>query len=64
MKNFSQDTKVAEVKNYKNFDDFGRLIFPVDLKISGDMPLKNLSENFIWYSCVNPKKTVEIVNSI
>lgn len=62
MKNFSQDTKVAEVINYKNFGDFGRLIFPVNLKISGDTTLKNVGGNFIWYSYINSKKTVEIVN--
>ena len=62
MKNFSQDTKVIDVVNYKNFQGFGRLIFPVDLKISGSTTLKNLGENFIWYSHINPDKTVEIVN--
>jgi len=62
VKNFSQNTKIGEVVNYKNFSDFGRLIFPVNRKISGDETLKNLDEIFIWYSHINPEKTVEIVN--
>ena len=62
IKNFTQNTKVIEVTNYKNFGNFGRLIFPADRNISDDETLKNLGEILIWYSNINPQKTVEIVN--
>ena len=62
MKNFSQDTKVDDVINYKNFGDFGRLIFPANRNISGGEKLKNLGEIFIWYTNIKPARTVEIVN--
>ena len=62
MKNFSQDTKVADVINYKNFGSYGRLIFPANIDIDTNAPLKNLDNVLLWYSNVNPKKTVEIVN--
>ena len=62
MKNFTQDTKVADVINYKNFGSYGRLIFPANIDIDTNAPLKNLDNVLLWYSNVNPKKTVEIVN--
>ena len=62
MKIFSQDTKVADVINYKNFSGFGKLIFPVNRGIEKNLMLKNLDEVLIWYSHVNSAKTVEIVN--
>ena len=62
MKTFTQDTKVVDVINYKNFDGFGRLIFPVNRDIDKSLTLKNLGDVLIWYSFVNPNKTVEIVN--
>ena len=62
MKNFTQDTKVADVINYKNFGSYGRLIFPANIDIDTNAPLKNLDNVLLWYNNVNPKKTVEIVN--
>ena len=62
MKNFTQDTKVIDVVNYKNFADFGRLIFPANRNISGDETLKNLGDILLWYTNVKPARTVEIVN--
>ena len=59
---FSQDTKVVDVIAYKNFKNFGRLIFPVNRGIDKNLTLKNLDDVLIWYSHVNPSKTVEIVN--
>ena len=61
MHEFTQDTKVVDVINYKNFGGFGRLIFPTR-GIDKNLTLKNLDEVLIWYSEVNPRKTVEIVN--
>lgn len=62
MKNFTQDTKVTDVINYKNFGSYGRLIFPANIGIDTNAPLKNLDNVLLWYSNINPKKTVEIVN--
>ncbi len=62
MKNFTQDTKVIDVINYKNFGSYGRLIFPANIDIDTNAPLKNLENVLLWYSNVNPQKTVEIVN--
>ena len=62
MKNFTQDTKIDDVINYKNFGSYGRLIFPANIDIDTNAPLKNLDNVLLWYSNVNPKKTVEIVN--
>ena len=62
MEIFTQDTKVVDVIRYKNFSDFGRLIFPVNRDINKNLTLKNLDGIYIWYSYINPAKTVEIVN--
>lgn len=62
MQHFAQDSKVVDVIDYKNFGNYGRLIFPVDRQINKKLTLKNLDEIYIWYSCINPAKTVEIVN--
>ena len=61
MQEFTRDTKVVDVIAYKNFDGFGRLIFPLR-GVDKNLTLKNLDEALIWYSEVNPDKTVEIVN--
>lgn len=44
------------------YGDYGHLIFPVDIAISEDLELKDVEDILPWYSEVNPKKTVEIVN--
>ncbi len=62
MKMFTQDTKVVDVINYENFSGFGKLIFPVNRGIDKNLTLKNLDDVLIWYSYINPAKTVEIVN--
>ena len=55
MHEFTQDTKVVDVINYKNFGGFGRLIFPTR-GIDKNLTLKNLDEVLSWYSEVNPRK--------
>lgn len=44
------------------FDDYSRLIFPVDMEIEDNLKLKDVSSILPWYSEVNTDKTVEIVN--
>lgn len=57
-----QNSKVTEVMRDPAFGDYGHLIFPVDIVISEDLELKDVEDILPWYSEVNPKKTVEIVN--
>lgn len=59
---YTLDTKVTEVREDPVFEDYGRLIFPVDIAINDQLELKDVSSILPWYSEVNPEKTVEIVN--
>lgn len=59
---FTVDTKVKDVINDSAFDGYGRLIFPVDIRISNNLRLKDVEDILPWYSEVNPERTVEIVN--
>lgn len=61
MKNFTQNTKVIDVANYKNFGSYGRLIFPVG-RIGGNETLGNLGDVLLWYTDIKPARTVEIAN--
>ena len=62
MSYFSRDTKVMDVINSKSFGSFGKLIFPVDRTIDKNMTLEEAKDLYVWYSYINPNKTVEIVN--
>lgn len=55
-------TKVKDVINDPAFKGYGRLIFPADIKIEDNLTLENIEEILPWYSEINPKRTVEIVN--
>lgn len=59
---YTGNSKVTEVMRDPAFGDYGHLIFPVDIAISEDLELKDVEDILPWYSEVNPKKTVEIVN--
>lgn len=63
---FTEDSLVGEVLADSAFKDFGRLLFPVDRSVSEDMTLSEISsENiYVWYSDIQPQKTVEIVNHL
>lgn len=58
----SKETKVQDVIDNPVFEDYGRLIFPVDRTVSSGLTLENVGDILIWYNDVNPDKTVEIVN--
>lgn len=58
----SRKTKVQDVIDNPVFEDYGRLIFPVDQTIRKGLTLENVEDILIWYNHVNPDKTVEIVN--
>ncbi len=59
---YTLTTKVTDVINDPAFEDYGRLIFPVDRSIDGGLELQDVGDILIWYNNVNPERTVEIVN--
>lgn len=59
---YTENSKVTDVMRDPTYGDYGHLIFPVDIAISEDLELKDVEDILPWYSEVNPKKTVEIVN--
>lgn len=59
---YTENRKVTDVMRDPAYGDYGHLIFPVDIAISEDLELKDVEDILPWYSEVNPKKTVEIVN--
>lgn len=59
---FTRDTKVNDVIFNRSFEDYGRLIFPMNREIDENMTLEQASDLYVWYNNINPDKTVEIVN--
>lgn len=60
------NTTVSEIINDSDFEDFGRLLFPVNRSISTDMTLNDISSSsvYVWYSGIKPDTTVEIINRL
>ena len=60
------DTTVGEVIANPAFEDFGRLVFPVDRIVTDDMTLAEISTSrvYTWYNYIQPEKTVEIINTL
>ena len=59
---FNAESNINDVIHDSAFDDYGRLIFPIDMEIKDNLKLKDVSSILPWYSEVNTDKTVEIVN--
>ena len=59
---YTLTTKVVDVINDPVFEDYGRLIFPVDRTIGNDLELQDVGDILVWYNNVNPDRTVEIAN--
>lgn len=59
---YTLNTKVWDVINDPVFEDYGRLIFPVDRTIDENLELQDVGDILIWYNNVNPERTVEIAN--
>lgn len=59
---YNAESNINTVIHDAAFEDYGRLIFPVDIKIEDNLKLKDVSSILPWYSEVNINKTVEIVN--
>ena len=60
--NYSPETKVVDVISDPVFQNYGRLIFPVDRHIDRNLMLKDAGDIFVWYNHIIPGRTVEIVN--
>ena len=63
---FNSNSTVAEVISDPAFGDFGYLLFPVDRNVSRSMTLADISSSnvYVWYSHIQPEKTVEIINRL
>ena len=59
---WNENTRISEVTSYPGFEDWGRLIFPVDEGYYSGSTLGSL--RLTWYSNIQPAKTVEIVNTM
>ncbi len=57
---WNENTRISEVTSYPGFEDWGRMIFPVDEGYYSGSTLGSL--RLTWYSNIQPAKTVEIVN--
>lgn len=62
----TKETTVGEVIANPALEEFGRLLFPVDRAVSEDTTLAEVSSSdvYVWYSHIQPDKTVEIVNDV
>lgn len=63
---FTLSSTVADVISNPAFGDFGHLLFPVDRNVPESMTLADISSSnvFVWYSHIQPEKTVEIINRL
>lgn len=62
----NERTTIYEILNLPAFQDFGRLLFPVNRSINLNMTLKELSSSqiYLWYSHIDVCKTVEIIKTL
>lgn len=63
---YTLSSTVEEVVNDPCFEDFGRLLFPVDRSVPEDMTLEEVSSSsvYVWYNYIDPDKTVEIIQNL
>lgn len=57
---YTRTSLISDVMNDPVFEDYGRLIFPVDEGYWSGNTLEDL--HLVWYNYIDPDKTVEIVN--
>lgn len=57
---YTAETRISDVISDPVFEDYGRLIFPVDSSYYSGDTLSDL--RLTWYSGIDPEKTVEIAN--
>ncbi|MDO5346737.1 MAG: alpha/beta hydrolase [Lachnospiraceae bacterium] len=59
---YTKNSRILDVKRDPAFGTYGRLIFPADSYYCRGNTLEEL--DLVWYSCIDPEETVEIVNDI
>ena len=59
---FTEGTPIKDVMHDPAFGEYGRLLFPTDDNYYSGRTLGTLG--LTYYSCIDPKKTVEIANSL
>ena len=57
---YNRQTRISDVMNDPAFDDYGRLIFPVNTGYWSGTTLEQL--DLTWYNYIDPDKTVEVCN--
>lgn len=62
MSHFSENSRIDDVKIDAAFKGFGRLLFPVDEYYYDGTTLADLQ--LTWYSYVNPKVSIEILDTL
>ena len=61
---WNENTRISQVVSDPAFEGFGDLIFPADANIPADMKLKDAGSLLMWYTGINPARTVSIVNEM
>lgn len=63
---YTRSSTVSDVLRDPYFEDFGRLLFPVDRSVSESMTLEQVSSGsvYVWYHYLDPDKTVEIIENL
>ena len=61
---FTEKSTVGDVIREPAFEDFGRLLFPVDRAVSNNQTLEQISSSsvYLWYSHIRPATTVAVIN--
>lgn len=55
-------TRITEVMNDPVFENYGKLLFPLNQPIDDDLTLQDIADVLPHYTYVSPEETVEIVN--
>ncbi|MGN1182968.1 MAG: alpha/beta hydrolase [Faecalibacillus sp.] len=59
---FTKDNSIGDVISCPAFQDFGRLLFPIDRHFDIHTKLEDIDDIYIWYHYINVNKTIEILN--
>ena len=57
---YNRQSRISDVMSDPDFDNYGRLIFPVNTGYWSGETLEQL--DLVWYNYIDPDKTVEVVN--
>lgn len=60
----NQQTTLREIIHRPEFAGFGERLFPLDLRLSGNVTLQELSASLPWYSHVQSVRTVSVLEDL